>query len=244
MIQYKEKVVKQQNRDSDSFVSVGLFDYPILMTADVLLYQTDLVPVGQDQKQHIELSRDIAKKFNDLYLTNKQKRKKQWILKEPRPLILEQGAKIMSLDDGQSKMSKSNENDESRINLLDSPEVIKRKIKRCKTDSEKGLEFDNEGRPECHNLLTIYQLVTGKSKEEVQRECGDMKFGTFKPLLADAVAEHLQPIQNKYKRFIDDSGYLEEVLKQGRERAEQEAQTTVDAVKKCMGFVLPGSLAS
>lgn len=229
MIQFKEKARRQGEN-----VSVALFDYPILMAADILLYQADLVPVGEDQRQHIELARDIARRFNELYCKKKRPR----TLREPKAMMQTSGARIMSLDDGSAKMSKSAENDMSRINLTDSPDVISRKVKRCKTDSTEGLEFDNEARPECNNLLSIYQLVTQKSKEDVQSECADMRWGTFKPLLADAITEHLRPIQSRYSELLDDRSHLHTVLKAGYEHASEQAERTLDAVKRDMGFVL------
>lgn len=234
MIQYKEKSRKQGEN-----VSVGLFGYPVLMAADVLLYQTDFVPVGEDQRQHIELARDIARRYNDMYCKKKRPR----TFREPKALMQSAGSRVMSLEDGTNKMSKSAENDASRINLTDPSATIKKKIKRCKTDSYEGLEFDNPERPECNNLLSIFQLVTGKSKEEVLAECQDMRWGTFKPLLGDAVAEHLAPIQGRYHELLADKGYLSSVLKKGMERANEEAERTVDAVKRDMGFVLPSDLA-
>lgn len=233
MIQYKEKARKQGEN-----VSVGLFDYPVLMAADVLLYQSDLVPVGEDQRQHIELARDIARRYNDMY----SKKKRPRTFREPKALMQETGARIMSLQDGTSKMSKSDENDASRINLTDSLSVIGKKIKKCKTDSFAGLEFDNDQRPECNNLLSIYQLVTGNTKENVQRECADMRWGTFKPLLADAVSAHIEPIQKRYFEMMEDKAYLYEVLKDGYETADAVAQQTLQEVKRDMGFVLPADI--
>merc|ERR1719183_2693392 len=160
MIQYKEKAKKQGES-----VSVGLFDYPVLMAADILLYQTQLVPVGEDQRQHLELTRDIARRFNDQYCKNKERK----AFLEPEALIQKSNARVMSLQDGTSKMSKSAENDMSRINLLDPPDVIARKVKRCKTDSVKGLSYDPE-RPEAVNLLGIYEAMTGMSREEVEAQ--------------------------------------------------------------------------
>ncbi|KAA8498672.1 Tryptophan--tRNA ligase [Porphyridium purpureum] len=230
MIQYKEKARKQGEN-----VGVGLFDYPVLMAADVLLYQTDVVPVGEDQKQHIELARDIARRFNDQFA----KRARPRVLREPNPLIQKDGARLMSLEDGTSKMSKSAESDFSRINLDDDPKLIEKKIKRCKTDSLKGLTYDDPNRPEVRNLLTIYQLCTGKSKEEVIAECADMNFGTFKPLLTDAIIEHLSPIQKTYNELILDRAYLDEVLTKGAAEAREVAAATVSEVKKYMGFTQP-----
>lgn len=233
MIQYKEKARKQGEN-----VSIGLFDYPVLMAADVLLYQSDLVPVGEDQRQHIELARDIARRYNDIYCKKKRPR----TFREPKALMQKLGARVMSLEDGANKMSKSAENDTSRINLTDPPQTIKKKIKKCKTDSFEGLEFDNPERPECNNLLSIYQLVSDKTKEEVQAECANMRWGTFKPLLADAVAEHMIPIQDKYNELLSDKAYLHSVLKEGFECANEEAERTLDTVKRDMGFVLPSDL--
>merc|ERR1719424_2049835 len=166
MIQYKEE--KAQKQDAER-VSVGLFDYPVLMAADILLYQTQLVPVGEDQRQHLELTRDIARRFNDQYCANKQK--KTFI--EPDALIQKSNARVMSLQDGTNKMSKSAENDMSRINLLDPPDLIARKIKRCKTDSIRGLVLPGDGdeaRPELVNLLGIYEAMTGQTREQVEAE--------------------------------------------------------------------------
>ncbi|MDR9404157.1 MAG: tryptophan--tRNA ligase, partial [Halothece sp. Uz-M2-17] len=164
MIQFKEKAVKQGEN-----VSAGLLDYPVLMAADILLYDADKVPVGEDQKQHLELTRNIALRVNDQF-----GKKDQPVLKLPTPLIRTEGARVMSLLDGTKKMSKSDPSEMSRINLLDPPEVIQKKIKRCKTDPVKGLTFDDPERPECDNLLSLYMLLSGKSKETVAAECQDM----------------------------------------------------------------------
>jgi len=229
MIQYKEKARKQGEN-----VAVGLFGYPVLMAADILLYWTDKVPVGEDQKQHLELARDIARRFNDAY-----GKKKRPVFKEPEPLILETGARIMSLLDGTAKMSKSDPAEGSRISLADPPEVIRRKIKRCKTDSFEGLEFGNPERPECQNLLAIYEIVSGKSREEVTREVADMSWGTFKPVLAEALVAHLEPIQVRYGELMQDKTYLHSVLSYGAERASEVAEKTLDNAKSAMGFTLP-----
>jgi len=160
MIQFKEKAKKQGEN-----VGVGLFGYPVLMAADILLYQADLVPVGEDQRQHLELTRDICRRFNDQYC-----KKRRNTFREPEALIVKEGARVMSLQDGTSKMSKSAENDNSRINLLDPPDVISKKIKKCKTDLFTGLEWDNPERPECTNLLNMYQAVTGRTREDILAE--------------------------------------------------------------------------
>jgi tryptophanyl-tRNA synthetase len=225
MIQFKEKAVKQGEN-----VGVGLLDYPVLMAADILLYEADKVPVGEDQKQHLELTRDLVDRFNHQFGK---------VLKSPEPLIRAEGARVMSLTDGSKKMSKSDPSDMSRINLLDSPETIQSKLKKCKTDPIKGLEFGNPERPECNNLLTLYMLLSGKSKSDVAAECQDMGWGQFKPLLTETAIAHLQPIQQKYKDIMDDRSYLESVLRQGREKSGAIASETLRKVKLALGYSLP-----
>jgi tryptophanyl-tRNA synthetase len=225
MIQFKEKAIKQGEN-----VNVGLLDYPVLMAADILLYQADKVPVGEDQKQHLELTRDIAGRFNHQFAKQKP------VLKLPQALIQADGARIMSLTDGTKKMSKSDPSDLSRINVLDSPELIQKKIKKCKTDLERGLTFDALDRPECRNLLTLYLLMSGKSKADVATECQDLGWGAFKPLLTEATIEHLRPIQTKYQEVMSDRSYLESVLKDGKDRAAVIADRTLADVKAALGF--------
>jgi tryptophanyl-tRNA synthetase len=225
MIQFKEKAVKQGEN-----VGVGLLDYPVLMSADILLYQADKVPVGEDQKQHLELARDIVNRFNHQFAKDKP------VLKLPDPLIRKEGARVMSLTDGTKKMSKSDPSELSRINLLDSPEEITKKIKRCKTDLVRGLTFDDPERPECHNLLTLYTLLSGKTKEEVAVECADMGWGQFKPLLTETAIQALKPIQDKYAEVMADKGYLESVLRDGGEKARAIANQTLADVKAALGF--------
>ncbi|MCL2926208.1 MAG: tryptophan--tRNA ligase [Trichodesmium sp. MAG_R04] len=225
MIQFKEKAIKQGEN-----VGTGLLDYPVLMAADILLYDADKVPVGEDQKQHLELTRDIAVRFNHQFGQGRT------VLKLPDPLIRKEGARVMSLTDGTSKMSKSDPSELSRINLLDPPDVITKKIKRCKTDAVKGLEFDNPERPECNNLLTLYELFSAKTKEEVITECQDLGWGKFKPLLTEATIEALTPIQTKYQAVMDDKGYLKSVLAQGKQKAEAIANQTLEKVKTALGY--------
>jgi tryptophanyl-tRNA synthetase len=229
MIQFKEKAIKQGEN-----VSVGLLDYPVLMAADILLYEADKVPVGEDQKQHLELTRDIAVRINHLFGSDDQP-----VLKLPEPLIRQEGARVMSLADGTKKMSKSDPSELSRINLLDPPEVIEKKIKKCKTDPIRGLEFDNPERPECHNLLTLYALLANKSRAAVQSECSDLGWGQFKPLLTEAAIEALRPIQQAYATVRGDRPYLEQVLREGRETAAAVANTTLNRVKSALGFSHP-----
>lgn len=231
MIQYKEKAVKQGDN-----VGVGLFDYPVLMAADILLYQAGKVPVGEDQRQHLELTRDIARRFNDLYA--KKARRDDKPFREPEALIVKEGARIMSLQDGRSKMSKSDSNDNSRINLLDPPDLIMKKIKKCKTDSGfERIEWNHPDRPEATNLLNMYSLTSGKSKEEVLSEVEGMQWGQFKPLLGEAVVEHLRPLQATYGELMNDKLYLKEVLRTGAKEAAFVADETLAKAQKAMGFL-------
>lgn len=229
MIQFKEKSIKQGEN-----VSIGLLDYPVLQAADILLYEPDQVPVGEDQKQHLELTRDIATRLNFQYGAEESP-----ILKIPEPLIGAEGARVMSLTDGSRKMSKSDPSEMSRIELLDPPEVIQKKIKRCKTDPIRGLTFDDPERPECNNLLGLYTLLSNQSKESVAAACQDMGWGQFKPLLTEAMIETLRPIQQQYQTLLAEPGHLESVLRQGREQAEVIANQTLAKVKTALGFSIP-----
>lgn len=228
MIQFKEKALKQGDN-----VSVGLLDYPVLMAADILLYDADLVPVGEDQKQHLELARDIAQqRINARFGTEDAP-----ILKVPQPLILKDGARVMSLTDGRSKMSKSDPNEGSRITLLDPPEQITKKIKRAKTDPERGLEFGNPERPETDNLLGLYALLSGRGREAAAAECSEMGWGQFKPLLAEATVAALDPIQKRYHELMEDRAQLLAVLETGRERAGAVADASAQRVRSALGFL-------
>lgn len=229
MIQFKEKAQKQGEN-----VSVGLLDYPVLMAADILLYNADKVPVGEDQKQHLELARDIVIRINDKFGS-----KDQPVLKMPEPMIRETGARVMSLTDGTKKMSKSDPSELSRINLLDPPEAIAKKIKKCKTDPMRGLEFDNPERPECNNLLGLYALLSGQTKDKVAIACAEMGWGQFKPLLTDTVIAALEPIQTKYHEITADKAFLDHVLKTGQEKADIVANATLKRVQDALGFLPP-----
>lgn len=340
-------------------MNLGLMAYPVLMAADILLYQADLVPVGEDQRQHLELTRDIATRFNNLYGGKAWKKRKgnspsgkprggrvfkararapshartpsggpmltasgsvsssrrhgaAWVFlltccrrckqtQVPEALIPPAGARVMSLDDGTAKMSKSNPNELSRINLLDTPDQVRNKVKRCKTDMvevrplwqsprgegneslpanpwrcsclgllrsaagkggsppcqeieaslsvrtdkkppasvPQGLEFGNEERPEATNLLTIYQLMTGKTREAVEAEVAAMRWSDFKPVLADAVVAHLEPIQARYREVASEQGYLDQVLREGAERADAVARATLLDARDALGFIAP-----
>ncbi|WP_320667785.1 tryptophan--tRNA ligase [Prochlorococcus sp. MIT 1307] len=228
MIQFKEKSVKQGDN-----VSIGLLDYPVLMAADILLYDADLVPVGEDQKQHLELARDIAQqRINSRFGSESIP-----ILKVPTPLIIKEGAKVMSLTEGNNKMSKSDPNENSRITLLDPPDLIKKKIKRAKTDQHFGLEFDNPNRPEADNLLSLYAILSGMGRENVARECSQMGWGTFKPLLTEATISALEPIQNKYKELMKDRTELHYILDNGKNQAEEVANSTLKRLQLALGLL-------
>lgn len=229
MIQFKEKAIKQGED-----VSVGLLDYPVLQAADILLYEPDQVPIGEDQKQHLELTRDIAARFNHKFGTERNP-----VLKVPNPLIRKEGARVMSLTDGSKKMSKSDPSELSRISVLDDKDTIALKIKKCKTDPTRGLEFGNPDRPECNNLLTLYMLLSGQTQEAVTAECADMGWGQFKPLLTEAAIAHLTPIGEKYHALMDDRTYLDAILRDGREKASTVADATLSKVKQALGFSIP-----
>jgi tryptophanyl-tRNA synthetase len=233
MIQFKEKAIKQGDN-----VSVGLLDYPVLMAADILLYDADLVPVGEDQKQHLELARDIAQqRINARFAPKDPSGEPIAILRVPEPLILKQGARVMSLTDGTSKMSKSDPNEGSRINLLDPPELISKKIKRAKTDPVMGLVFGDPERPEADNLLGLYALLAGLSPEQAAADCAQMGWGQFKPLLAEAAVEALRPLQQRYFELRADPAALLQVLDQGRRRATEVADATLARVRQALGFL-------
>ncbi|MEB3305682.1 MAG: tryptophan--tRNA ligase [Cyanobacteriota bacterium] len=233
MIQFREKALKQGDN-----VSAGLLDYPVLMAADILLYDADRVPVGEDQKQHLELARDIAQqRINARFAPRDGQGEPIPILNVPEPLILKEGARVMSLTDGRNKMSKSDPNEASRITLLDSPESIAKKIKRAKTDPVMGLEFGNPDRPEADNLLGLYALTSGRSRDAVAHECAQMGWGSFKPLLTEAVVEALRPIQGRYTDLRADSGQLIRVLEAGADRAGTVAHATLKRVREAMGFL-------
>lgn len=226
MTQFKDKSQKHPEN-----INAGLFTYPVLMAADILLYQTDLVPVGVDQKQHLELARDIAHRFNTIYGD---------VFTVPEPYIPDKsaGAKIMSLQNPTAKMSKSDPNPNGCIALLDPPEDIIRKVKRAVTDSEAEICY-REGKDGVNNLLTIYSTVTGMSLEDAVKEFEGKGYGDFKLRVGEAVAEHLLPIQKKYDDYMKNKDYLESVYKKGAEAAFSVGRRTLTKVKKKVGFVLP-----
>jgi tryptophanyl-tRNA synthetase len=222
MTQYKEKAAKQQGEQ----VSVGLFDYPALMAADILLYRTDVVPVGEDQKQHVELARDAAIRFNNLF-------GETFVIPEPK--ISSVGARIMGLDDPEKKMSKSETAPNHAIALLDPPDVIRKKIMRATTDSQTTVVFD-PARPGIYNLLTIYQIFTGKKKEEIEAEFTGKGYGDFKKALAEVVIEGLRPLQERYKAFTAEPGTIDAILAEGAAKARPLAQKTLADVKNKIGL--------
>jgi tryptophanyl-tRNA synthetase len=220
MTQFKDKGKGNAER-----AGVGLFTYPVLMAADILLYQTDLVPVGQDQKQHLELTRDLAERFNRDFGET---------FKVPEPYIPPVGASIKSLQDPLKKMSKSDENPNGAIFLMDDPDTVTKKIKRAVTDSGTTIEF-NEERPAITNLLSIYQLLTGKSPEESVAHFEGRGYGHFKTELAEVVVEFLRPFQERVHQFDDET--LLGILKPGAEKARSVASETLRSVYQRMGIV-------
>ena len=225
MTQFKDKSQKHPEN-----INAGLFTYPVLMASDILLYQTDLVPVGADQKQHLELTRDIATRFNNLYGD---------VFTIPDPYIPEKGsgAKIMSLQNPTAKMSKSDPNPNGCIALLDKPEDIVRKIKRAVTDSDGEIAY-REGKDGINNLLTIYSSVLGISIDEAVKEFSGKGYGDFKAAVAEAVAEHLLPIQKRYEDFMKNKDYLESIYIRGAEAAQGVSRRTLSKVKKKVGFIV------
>jgi tryptophanyl-tRNA synthetase len=221
MTQYKEKAAKQKEQ-----VSVGYFDYPALMAADILLYGTDVVPVGEDQKQHVELARDAAQRFNSIY-------GETFVL--PEPVIPDVGARIMGLDDPTKKMSKSEDTPNHAINLLDSPEVIRTKIARATTDSLKEIRFD-ESRPGIFNLLTIYQTLTGGNNKDIEARFEGKGYSDFKKELAEVVIESLRPLQERYQALTAEPGHIDAILKAGADKARPLAAETLARVQKRVGL--------
>jgi tryptophanyl-tRNA synthetase len=223
MTQFKDKSAKHANN-----VNVGLFSYPVLMAADILLYKPDLVPVGADQKQHLEIARDIAIRFNNLYGD---------VFTVPEPYIPKTGARVMSLQDPTKKMSKSDDNLNSWVAILDSKDDIIRKFKRAVTDSDACVRFAEE-KPGISNLITIYSAITGKTIADVEKEFEGKGYGDFKKAVAEAVISELEPIQTEYAKLMQDKAYLESVLKNGRETAKAIAEKTLKDVYEKIGYII------
>lgn len=222
MTQFKDKSAKHGNN-----INAGLFTYPTLMAADILLYQAALVPVGQDQKQHVELTRDIAERFNALYGDT---------FTVPEAYIPETGKKIMSLLDPAKKMSKSDENAGAYVAILDGRDDIIRKFRRAVTDSGSEVRFA-DGKDGICNLMNIYSAITGKENDEIEREFEGKGYGDFKLAVGEAVADALSPLQNEYARLIADKAYLEQIMREGAETASSIARKTMRKVYKKTGFV-------
>jgi len=223
MTQFKEK--KQRQKEN---VNVGLFDYPVLMAADILLYGTDLVPVGEDQKQHLELTRDVAERFNSRFGA---------VFTIPEGYIPEVGGRIMSLQDPSKKMSKSDANPDNYIALLDPPDIIRRKIRSAVTDSGKEVRFDPERKPGISNLMAICSALTGKTTEEVETEFEGKGYGAFKETVSDILMAHLDPIQGRYRAIMEDSAHLSAVLESGAASARHRAAVMMEKVHERLGFV-------
>ena len=222
MTQFKEKSIRHAEN-----INAGLFTYPSLMAADILLYQTDLVPVGEDQKQHIELTRDIATRFNNLYGN---------IFTIPEPFIHKVGARIMGLQEPTKKMSKSEEgNDNNEIALLDDPKVILNKFKRAVTDSDSEIRFADD-KPGISNLLTIYSAVTGKTIDESVVAYSGGGYGDLKKAVGEAVVAELEPIQRRFKELSQDKAYIDSIIKRNAEKADSLAQKTLRKVRRKIGF--------
>jgi len=223
MTQFKDKSAKHADN-----INAGLFTYPALMAADILLYQADLVPVGDDQRQHLELTRDLAERFNKIY-------GKTFVI--PEAYVRKESARIMGLQNPENKMSKSSTNPNDVIFIEDEPEVILKKFKKAVTDSENKVKFDPENKPGVSNLMQIYASITEKTMEEIENEFEGRGYGDFKTTVANSVVDKLKPIQDKYKEILDDKEYLEKIYIKGAENARKLASKTLEDVKNKIGII-------
>lgn len=223
MTQFKDKSEKHPEN-----INAGLFTYPVLMAADILLYQADLVPVGEDQKQHLELTRNLAQRFNHYYSET---------FKIPEPYIPKVGSRIMSLQDPTTKMSKSDPNTNASIFLSDSDEVIINKIKRAVTDSDTTIRYDEENKPGISNLMTLYHLATGISFEQIEDDFKGRGYGDFKIAVGNAIAQWIAPLRERYFEILKDKKRLQDILVNGAEQAQKVARKTLEKVYKKVGFV-------
>ena len=223
MTQFKDK--SAQHSDN---INAGLFTYPCLMAADILLYNADVVPVGADQKQHLEITRDIAQRFNGIYGN---------VFTVPDAYIPKNGARVMSLQDPTKKMSKSDPNPKGTVYLTDTPDVIMKKFKSAVTDSEMCVRYA-DGKDGINNLMTVYSAVTSKSFEEIEKEFQGRGYGDFKKAVGEAVVAELAPVQEKYNRLIADKAYIKECQQKGAERALRISQRTLDKAMKKIGFLM------
>ncbi|HEX2927519.1 MAG TPA: tryptophan--tRNA ligase [Ruminiclostridium sp.] len=226
MTQFKDK--SQRHGDN---INAGLFTYPVLMAADILLYQADLVPIGQDQKQHLEITRDIADRFNNIYGDT---------FTIPEAFIPKIGARIMSLQEPDKKMSKSDENENAFVLILDSPDTVMRKFKRAVTDSDREIRYDEINKPGVSNLLSIYSSVTEKSIGDIEKEFEGRSYGDLKEAVGQSVVEMLVPIQQKFNEFSADKDYLNSILKENAEKAAYMARKTLSKVQRKVGLLPRG----
>ena len=222
MTQFKDKSAKHADN-----INTGLFTYPVLMAADILLYGTHYVPVGADQKQHVELARDIAQRFNNAY-------SETFVL--PEPMIPKVGARIMSLQEPTKKMSKSDSNEKSFVLMTDSADVIMKKFRSAVTDSDGIVRYDVENKPGISNLMGIYSVMTGKTMADIEKEFDGQGYGTFKTAVAESVITTLKPVQDEYNRILADKAYLETTLKDGAQKAQYVANKLVNKVYRKVGF--------
>jgi tryptophanyl-tRNA synthetase len=222
MTQFKEKAQRYEKN-----VNAGLFSYPVLMAADILLYDTKVVPVGDDQKQHLELTRDLAQRFNGIYGD---------VLRVPEPFIAKVGARIMDLQEPTNKMSKSTENEKGVIFLTDTPKKMSKKVKSAVTDSDSVIKFDPENKPGISNLLTIHSIITGKSMDELVGSFEGLQYGHLKVQTAERMVEFIEPFQEKYNQLMNDRGYLQDVLSEGAKKARAKAAPVIEKVKSAVGF--------
>ena len=226
MTQFKDK--SQRHGDN---INAGLFTYPVLMAADILLYQADLVPIGQDQKQHLEITRDVADRFNNIYGDT---------FTIPEAFIPKIGAKIMSLQEPEKKMSKSDENENAFVLILDSQDAVMRKFKRAVTDSEREIRYDEQNKPGVSNLISIYSSVTGKSISDIEKEFEGRSYGDLKETVGQSVADMLVPIQQRFNEFSSDKEQLNSILKENAEKAAYMARKTLSKVQRKIGLLPRG----
>lgn len=225
MTQFKEKAEKHSKN-----INAGLFSYPILMAADILLYQADLVPVGEDQRQHLELTRDIVGFFENRY--------GQGVFKLPEAFVPKMGARIMSLQEPDKKMSKSDENEKNYVSIIDDPKKIEKKIKSATTDSGTEIKFNPENKAGLSNLMTIYSVLSGKSTLEIEKAFEGKMYGHLKVELADLVIETLRPVREKYTELMKNKDYLDQLLSLGAHKAQERAQKTLQNVYKTIGLLM------
>lgn len=224
MTQFKDKSAKHADN-----INSGLFTYPVLMAADILVYNADLVPVGEDQRQHLEITRDIAERFNSIY-------GETFVI--PEAFIGKQGARIMGLQDPTAKMSKSSTNLNDVIFLNDVPEEIRKKLKKAVTDSENCVRYDKENKPGVSNLMTIYGLIQEKTMEQIEQEFAGKGYGEFKMAVAEAIIEKLEPLQKRYNELLENPGELKAIYEKGAKKASQRADKIVNEVYRKVGLIL------